>query len=126
MKRIQSEPMKRVVKEAKCCELCGSSRTLEAHHIIPLVCGGTDTIDNLIAICGRCHSILTPRKILQNIGIENTKCRDQLNRIYDSFYNEIGRSLEEGTLIDEFDVFDKVIFAEKERLDRLDRRYNRA
>ena len=28
---------------------------LEIHHIIPLAQGGTDTIDNVVALCPNCH-----------------------------------------------------------------------
>ncbi|RQR37086.1 HNH endonuclease [Burkholderia sp. Bp9143] len=54
-----------VVKTAKrraangCCEFCGKEgfRTasggfyLEAHHVIPLNCGGADDVRNVVALC---------------------------------------------------------------------------
>lgn len=36
------------------CELCGD-HALDAHHIIPLEEGGTNTLDNLICVCRSCH-----------------------------------------------------------------------
>jgi len=39
------------------CSLCNKkSDFLEKHHIIPKSKGGLDTNDNLINICGECHS----------------------------------------------------------------------
>ena len=52
------------------CELCGSPKKLELHHIIPIVYGGPDIIDNWIAICYGCHAKLTPRNLLISKGIE--------------------------------------------------------
>jgi 5-methylcytosine-specific restriction endonuclease McrA len=42
------------------CQACGAlwqrgQRTLEAHHKIPIRLGGTDDMDNLTALCRRCH-----------------------------------------------------------------------
>jgi len=40
----------------KCCNPdCKSGFDLEVHHIIPLSRGGTDTFDNYIVLCERCH-----------------------------------------------------------------------
>jgi hypothetical protein len=55
------------------CELCGARRSLELHHIIPTSLGGPDEEDNWIMLCVNCHSRLTPRKILQRLGIEKAK-----------------------------------------------------
>lgn len=41
------------------CQLCGvvgSGRALHAHHIVPLVCGGTNSHRLLMALCGTCHT----------------------------------------------------------------------
>ena len=70
MKRERSVKMVQCVEEAQKCELCGSKRGLEAHHIIPLSLGGDDSVDNLICVCVACHSRLTPRKILTKNGME--------------------------------------------------------
>jgi hypothetical protein len=38
------------------CQSCGSQNTeLAAHHIVPLGCGGTNTLRNLITLCSECH-----------------------------------------------------------------------
>lgn len=39
------------------CQSCPNNegRTLNVHHIVPLGCGGTNTISNLITLCSRCH-----------------------------------------------------------------------
>ena len=61
----------------ECCELCGRKRKLELHHIVPLTCGGPDIEENWVAICVNCHSRLTPRSILQRIGIDACKGSDR-------------------------------------------------
>ena len=41
------------------CQKCKiqdkTAKTLEVHHIIPLICGGKDELDNLITLCSDCH-----------------------------------------------------------------------
>ena len=37
------------------CVDCGGKEELEVHHIVPLAEGGTNTPDNLITLCKRCH-----------------------------------------------------------------------
>lgn len=71
--RKHSKIMDKVVEEAGRCELCGSKRGLEAHHIIPVVCGGDDCEDNLICVCQCCHARLTPRAILTRFGIQKVQ-----------------------------------------------------
>lgn len=39
----------------KVCKLCGSSKDLVVHHIIP---NGPSTPDNLILLCRRCHYVV--------------------------------------------------------------------
>lgn len=60
-----SEVVKSVKRRAAngCCELCGEKgfKTasgnfyLEAHHVIPLNCGGADDVRNVVAICADDH-----------------------------------------------------------------------
>lgn len=120
-KRTQTEPMKQILREAKRCELCGSSRTLEAHHIIPLVCGGPDSLDNLVAVCGKCHAILTPRSALCKMGIEQAKYGSSLRRMAVHFYERIGCFLDSNNGLagatDIMDIFDEVIDEESKKRD---------
>lgn len=38
------------------CQCCGiKGRPLDAHHILALVYGGKDSIDNMITLCKDCH-----------------------------------------------------------------------
>lgn len=39
------------------CANCGRSSTpVEAHHIVPVSCGGSHKLDNLVPLCPDCHS----------------------------------------------------------------------
>lgn len=40
------------------CAACTGTQRLTAHHIKPRPEGGPDTLDNLITLCGSCHSRL--------------------------------------------------------------------
>lgn len=66
---------KKLIEEVGRCELCGSRRNLEVHHIIPrctYISGmniDLDDEDNLIVVCGSCHARLTPRRMLTKYGI---------------------------------------------------------
>ena len=39
------------------CAMCGEwiDATYEAHHILPRDCGGKDTLENCVILCGECH-----------------------------------------------------------------------
>jgi len=37
------------------CKVCGSTEHITAHHIVPRILGGPDTLDNLITLCEDCH-----------------------------------------------------------------------
>ena len=37
------------------CDKCGRTIGLEVHHIIPVIKGGTDSIENLEVLCDICH-----------------------------------------------------------------------
>ena len=113
-KRVQSPEAKQLLLEHQCCELCGDRRNLEVHHIIPVCCGGSDHIDNLIVVCGHCHAKLTPRHELTKAGINRARVADVLNRMSHRFYeladqlmfSEGGKEL---TCCDWPDVFDALI-----------------
>ncbi len=44
------------VKRDGCCLVCGSTERLTANHIQPRRLGGSDHLDNLMTMCGSCHS----------------------------------------------------------------------
>ena len=73
-----------LLKERDGCELCGSKRSLEVHHIIPLVLQpeGIDlnVEDNMIVVCHRCHAMLTPKNLLVKMGIN--KKRDKMYQFW--------------------------------------------
>jgi hypothetical protein len=37
------------------CRVCGETRRLDVHHIVPIQEGGLNEYSNLITLCGRCH-----------------------------------------------------------------------
>lgn len=38
------------------CDICGiNDQSLELHHIIPVMCGGTNNEDNIQMLCHKCH-----------------------------------------------------------------------
>ena len=88
-KRKHSEIMTRVVEDAGMCELCGSKRGLEAHHIIPVVCGGDDSDENLICVCQSCHARLTPRRVLTKLGKQKLKYKNERCRVKIELYDMI-------------------------------------
>lgn len=92
------------------CELCGSKRGIEAHHIIPLVAEFSeldlDIEDNIIIVCSSCHAKLTNRSLLTKYGLRKiivaNKCRE-------SFYAMIDEKTGDSELdaIDIIDTFDE-------------------
>ena len=46
---------RRVIARDGCCRVCGSTVTLEVHHVVPLVEGGSSRMDNLVLLCRACH-----------------------------------------------------------------------
>ena len=69
-RRTRTAIMRQLLDEVEQCELCGSKRNLEAHHIIPVSVGGPDESDNLIVVCGSCHSKLTPKGVLTKMALQ--------------------------------------------------------
>lgn len=94
--RQHSTIMTKVVKEAGMCELCGSKRALEAHHIIPIVAGGIDSYDNLLCVCNRCHALLTPRSLLTKLGKEKVRQKNQIVDFKVRLYEAIENNAENG------------------------------
>jgi 5-methylcytosine-specific restriction endonuclease McrA len=50
------------------CLVCGSTQSLEVHHIHSQSSGGTDCPSNLITLCYKCHKIVTT--YLRRVGME--------------------------------------------------------
>ena len=67
--RQRTKNMVDCIEKAGKCELCGSTKGLEAHHIIPVVVQDYDSPENLLCVCETCHSKLTPSSILTKIGL---------------------------------------------------------
>lgn len=117
--------MRRYVNEHPICELCGSRKCVECHHVLPMVMEGYgldfDVPDNYITVCKKCHALLTPHSLLIKYGNEKNRWNgDFLDQIRWRFYNDIGKKLDDGEYIeadDLFDVFDKVISDFAGRLD---------
>jgi hypothetical protein len=42
------------------CQACGHRPAWQVHHVVPISCGGTDSLENLITLCGRCHMLISP------------------------------------------------------------------
>lgn len=106
-----------IKKEVKECELCGSKRGLEIHHIIPisLIPDGIDVDfeENLVCICRKCHAILTPKSLLTRIGLKKAIKRTKIekdDRVY-KFYEELNEMARDGCHFDVEDVlnvFDEI------------------
>ena len=92
-KRIRTKAMIQCVEEAGKCELCGSIKGLEAHHIIPVACGGSENHENLICVCRVCHTKLTPHSELTKIGLRK---RNILNALKVHIYKRAESNLERG------------------------------
>ena len=91
----------KLIDEVGHCELCGSRRNLEVHHIIPR-CVETFGIDldnenNLIVVCSCCHAKLTPKKLLTSYGIAKAKAEGTDAKLI-QFYN----------LVSDLDIYDAI------------------
>ncbi|ACX52878.1 HNH endonuclease [Ammonifex degensii KC4] len=45
----------KVLNRDGACVLCGSTRRLQRHHLVPRSKGGTDTPENQVLLCAECH-----------------------------------------------------------------------
>ena len=43
------------------CSLCGATKNLEIHHIVPISKGGTNETENLAILCDKCNSKIRNR-----------------------------------------------------------------
>lgn len=102
---------KRLIDEIGRCELCGSKRGLEVHHIVPKVMTirgvDMDNEDNLLVVCSTCHSKLTPRKFLTQIGVRKAM---GVSTIQFAFYERVGELINSNHCsgVDIMDAFDEI------------------
>lgn len=63
--------------ECKECSICKSKDSLEVHHIVPRILGGTNDRENLIVLCHKCHRKAHEKdhSTLTKIGI--AKCKTE-------------------------------------------------
>ena len=38
------------------CQICGSKKNVEGHHILNYQYGGAANIDNIVTLCRKCHN----------------------------------------------------------------------
>ena len=62
------ERRKNNLNRPKICSTCGSKESIELHHIIPLIVGGTNEYFNLIFLCHDCHMRLH-HELYDKLGI---------------------------------------------------------
>ena len=43
------------LRDGYSCQVCGADENLTIDHLIPISKGGTDDLDNLLTMCGRCN-----------------------------------------------------------------------
>lgn len=76
---------KKFIDEVGRCELCGSKRNLQLHHVIPRVCENDfldlDVEDNWLCVCGSCHAKLTPKNLLTKYGISKVKVNNAIIKL---------------------------------------------
>lgn len=103
------------------CELCGSRRNLEVHHMIPMVCEPVDSMrmlqsgsikldveDNWIVLCSACHSRLTPKKLLTRLGIYRSRLACYRYEVYKDFCEYIEDCLTKFDRVETKDYFDAI------------------
>ena len=47
-----------IARDGGRCQRCGSGKSIQAHHVVPLAAGGKDIGSNLRAICAGCHEAI--------------------------------------------------------------------
>lgn len=109
--RTQSRDMRIYRGKTSKCELCGSRRDLQVHHIIPISCGGPDVEENMIVVCGGCHGRLTPHGLLSAMGVERER-RSPFDDLALEFYKIANAEIERNgpiSAVDLCDIFDSVV-----------------
>lgn len=108
--------MARYVSENPSCELCGSRKMVECHHVLPLCMENYgvnfDVEDNYISVCAKCHALLTPRSLLTKYGVEKARWKaNTLAGMVAKFYTELSEAVDVHQSADVemiLDVFDSV------------------
>lgn len=95
MSNIRNDTLKkRLLRQVSACELCGNTRNLEVHHIIPIMfqtpAVNLDVEDNMIVLCKKCHGMLTPKGILTKLGMHRKFVAEPLIRFYKAIEDEEG------------------------------------
>ncbi len=94
------------------CELCGMKKGLEVHHILPRVCGGDDSYDNMIAVCVKCHALLTPRRLLTKIGMFEDSVGVRFHDFWKKIDDMIGDS-DDPCAVSVAEILDEVLALQK-------------
>lgn len=108
--------MARYVSENPSCELCGSRKMVECHHVLPLCMENYgvnfDVEDNYISVCAKCHALLTPRSLLSKYGVEKARWKkNALAGMVSEFYTKLHDAIDVYQSADVemvLDVFDSV------------------
>lgn len=67
------------------CLACGTSRSLECHHILPRSQGGPDGSENLAVLCAECHSTVTSgRWVWSQVAAELGRLKEERRREVES------------------------------------------
>lgn len=55
-KQLSTKKRKKVLeRDDFVCQNCGAESSLEIHHIVPQMVGGSNELSNLVALCQECH-----------------------------------------------------------------------
>lgn len=116
-RHANQKAMRDYVAEHPVCELCGSKKGVECHHVLPMCMEmygvDFDVEDNYLTVCRKCHALLTPRPLLAKIGNARASWDGNVPmQIRWKFYNRIGELLDNDENVESdvlFDVFDAVI-----------------
>lgn len=69
------------------CKICGSTKKLHVHHIIPRRLGGNNELSNLITLCAACHERLEMRK---KLGFSAPEFRENELKVISETFKELG------------------------------------
>lgn len=76
-KKIMVFRRKSMIKEI--CYLCGFTKALEIHHIIPRAKGGNNKIENLVMLCPNCHALTHKGEIIESVIREKKSVIENAN-----------------------------------------------